>query len=274
MRWAVIAALALAGLALAGTLLLGAEAWLAARGPKSADPPPAPEDFPAGPAVTPGGGAGATAADGTAAAGTAAGGTAGAGAGPAPVVWLGDSTAAGVGASRLEATLPEQVALIEARPVRLTILARSGARVSDVLDFQLPQVARFHPTEVFVSVGANDAVHLTRRSHFRRDYDRLLAGLPASVTRVVLLGVPDMGGSPRFAQPLRAVAGWRGRQFATDVRNLARRRHAIFVDIAAGTGPAFRHDPKRYFASDHYHPNDTGYRLWATVTSAALADRR
>ena len=250
MRWAVTVAIALGGLALAGTLLLGAEAWLAARGPKSADPPLAPQDFPAGPApVAPA-------------------------AAVAAVVWLGDSTAAGVGASRLEATLPEQVALIQAQPVRLTILARSGARVSDVLHFQLPQVGRYHPTEVFVSVGANDAVHLTLRSHFRRDYDRLLAGLPASVTRVVLLGVPDMGGSPRFAQPLRAVAGWRGRQFATDVANLARRRRAIFVDIAAGTGPAFRHEPKRYFASDHYHPNDTGYRLWATVTSAALAERR
>ena len=66
------------------------------------------------------------------------------------------------------------------------------------------------------------------------------------------------------------MAGWRGRSLATDVRNLARRHHAIYVDIAAGTGPAFRAQPGRYFASDHFHPSDAGYHLWATVTAAAV----
>ncbi|MDQ1391708.1 MAG: hypothetical protein QOF30_685 [Acidimicrobiaceae bacterium] len=229
----------------ASALLLGSEAWLAARGPVPPAPPPEPEDLAIG--VGPAGGP------------------------PAPaVVWLGDSTAAGIGASEPGHTLPQEVAQLLGRPVRLTVLAHSGARVADVVRLQLPRLAALQPTEVFVSVGANDATHLTSRSRFRRDYGRLVAGLPASVVRVVLLGVPDMGGTPRLAQPLRAVAGWRGRALATDIRNLARRRHAIYVDIAGGTGAAFRRAPKRYFFSDHFHPNDAGYHLWATVVAAAV----
>jgi lysophospholipase L1-like esterase len=254
-RWAVSIALAVVGVLVAATLLLGAEAWLATRGPKPPDPPLAPEDFPAGPEP---------------AVGAAPASAAAAPASAAAVVWLGDSTAAGVGASDAAAALPRQVAGLLGQPIRLTVLAHSGARVADVLRRQLPRVAALHPTEVFISVGANDATHLTSRPQFRRDYDRLVAGLPDSVSRVVLLGVPDLGGPRRLAQPLRAVAGWRGRALATDVRNLARRRHATYVDIAGGTGPAFRRDTKRYFFSDRFHPNDAGYHLWATVVAAAV----
>ncbi|MDP9074643.1 MAG: GDSL-type esterase/lipase family protein, partial [Actinomycetota bacterium] len=177
---------------------------------------------------------------------------------------------AGVGASSVDATVAEQVAYLVGEPIRLTVLARSGARVADALRLQLPQVAGLHPSEVFISVGANDAVHLTSRPSFRRDYGRLLDGLPASVRRVVLLGVPDMGAPPRLLQPLRLVAGWRGRALDSDVRHLAGRRHLTYVDIAAGTGPAFRHQSGRYFAADHYHPNDAGYRLWAAAVAAAI----
>lgn len=244
-RWVLVVTLALVAVLVGSGLLVGTEAWLAARGPSPPDPPVTPEDVPAGPVPT--GGVPA-----------------------ATVVWLGDSTAAGVGASTLDQTLPEQVATQIGQPIRLTDLARSGARVADVLRLQLPEVARLHPTEVFISVGANDATHLTSRSQFRRDYGRLLAGLPASVVQVVVLGVPDMGSPPRFAQPLRAVAGWRGRELDTDVRHLAQRRHAIYVDIAGGSGPEFRRQPYRYFSDDHFHPNDAGYHLWAEVVAAAV----
>jgi lysophospholipase L1-like esterase len=131
-------------------------------------------------------------------------------------------------------------------------------------------VGRLQPTEVFISVGANDATHLTGRSRFRRDYERVLAGLPATVSLVVLLGIPDLGGPPRLPQPLRALAGLRGRQLATDIGDLARRHHALYVDIAGGTGPTFRRQPRRYFASDRYHPSDAGYHLWATVVVVAV----
>ncbi|MDQ1396815.1 MAG: hypothetical protein QOG64_2074, partial [Acidimicrobiaceae bacterium] len=206
---------------------------------------------------------------------------------PGPVrraLWLGDSTAAGVGVGQPDQALPRLVAAGLNQPVELTVLAISGARVDDVLRDQLPRVTAARPDTgpidtgpidtgpidtVFISVGANDAVHGTRTGDFRRRYRRLLDGLPAGA-EVVVLGVPDMGAPTRLLQPLRAVAGWRGRALDGVIRGLTRHRpRTTYVDIAGPTGPRFRAQPSRYFAADHYHPNPAGYRLW---TDAVLRD--
>jgi lysophospholipase L1-like esterase len=196
---------------------------------------------------------------------------------PLAVVWLGDSTAAGVGASGPAAALPTRVAKGLDRSVELTVLARSGATVADVLERQLPAVADLSPDVVFVSVGANDVTHLTSKGDFERDYRRLVAGLPESA-EVVSLGVPDMGAIPRLAQPLRAVAGFRGRQLDDVVRTVAGETGSAYVDIAGETGPALRRSPERFFAADRYHPSGAGYELWAqavldVVRRSAMLER-
>lgn len=191
------------------------------------------------------------------------------------VVWLGDSTAAGLGASCDLEILPMQVARLLGEPVRLTDLGHSGDRVADVLHGQLPRAATHRPDLVFISIGANDVTHLTPRSAFRRDYAAVLAGVPASVRTVVVLGIPDMGTSPRIPQPLLAIAGVRGRVMGADVRALAARTpRAIYVDIAGRTGTPFREDPMRYFAADLYHPNDAGYGLWARAVADTLDEHQ
>lgn len=197
------------------------------------------------------------------------------------VVWLGDSTAAGVGASTSAGALPSQVAdrlaSFEASPadgprpsgVSVAVLAVSGARVADVLADQVPKVAGLQPDLVLISVGANDTIHLTGRGAFRHTYEELVRALPPGVP-VVLLGVPDMGAIPRFAQPLRAVAGWRGRNLDAEVRRVASHTGSIYADIAGPTGPPFRRHPDRYFAADDFHPSDAGYGLWAEAVLKVL----
>ena len=184
------------------------------------------------------------------------------------VVWLGDSTAAGVGASSSAGALPSQVADGLAAP-EVAVLAVSGARVGDVLADQVPKVAALRPDLVLISVGANDTIHLTGRGAFRHTYEKVVRALPAGVP-VVLLGVPDMGAIPRFAQPLRAVSGWRGRNLDAEVRRVAAEAGAVYADIAGPTGPSFRRHPDRYFAADDFHPSDAGYGLWADAVLKVL----
>lgn len=178
------------------------------------------------------------------------------------MVWLGDSTAAGVGAEDPDGALPRQVAAGLGRPVQLTVLARSGAKVEEVIERQLPRVASLDPDVVVLSVGANDVVHFTSKDSFTSRYRLLLDQL--TPTPVIALGVPDMGAVPRFAQPLRAIAGWRGRALDGQIREeVAGRAHTRYVDISGRTGPPMRREPDRYFALDRYHPNRAGYGLWA-----------
>lgn len=72
---------------------------------------------------------------------------------------------------------------------------------------------------IFLSVGANDAMHLTHRTTFRHEYRILLSRLPPGCP-VVVLGVPVMGALPRLRQPLRALAGWRSRSLDGVLRDL------------------------------------------------------
>lgn len=194
--------------------------------------------------------------------------------GPGPavsIVWLGDSTAAGVGASGPDGTLPLIVARRLDRPVDLTVLAESGARVGDVLDDQVPAVAGLAPDLVVISVGSNDVSHLTRAGDFRSRYTDMLDRLPGD-TAAVLLGVPDMGSITRLAQPLRFVTGVRGGTLDAELADLARDRGLAYVDIAGEAGPSFRDDPDRYLAADQYHPSDAGYRLWADAAEPAVRE--
>jgi len=183
------------------------------------------------------------------------------------VVWLGDSTAAGQGASSPGEVVGPQVARILSRPTQLIDLAVSGATIADVVEEQLPRLVGLGSFDVVaISVGANDASHLTRTSTFRRRFRQLLDGLPDG-SRVVVLGVPDMGAPPRLRQPLRAILGLRGRQIDDVVEAETARQGAIYVDIAGRTGPRFRAD-RSLFAADRYHPGDRGYRLWADAVAA------
>lgn len=181
---------------------------------------------------------------------------------PLRMVWLGDSTAAGVGASEADKAVPRLVAAALDRPVELTSLAVSGARVNRVATAQASELERLRPDVVLVSVGANDTTHVTSRADFRADYEDLVAAVPDEAL-LVLLGVPDMGSAPLLLEPLSSLSALRGRQLDEIVRDIAADTGAVYVDIAGTTGPPMRKDTGRYFAVDLYHPNDAGYELWA-----------
>ncbi len=168
-----------------------------------------------------------------------------------------------------ESVLGRQVARRLGRPVQVTVLAEGGATAAEVVDDQVPRVPP-DAQVVFVSVGANDTTHLTSIESFSSSYRELVEGLPPTAC-VVLLGIPDLGSPPRLAQPLRAVAGWRARALDGEVRAIARRSGAIYVDIAGATGAAFRRD-RSLFAPDGYHPSEAGYALWAGAVTSAMAE--
>ena len=188
------------------------------------------------------------------------------------MVWLGDSTAAGQGASSADTALPRRVARALGRPVDLTVRAISGDRIDDVVDHQVDGLAELHPDVVLVSIGANDVVHLTTHDAFRDGYRRLVDLVPDGAL-LVLLGVPDMGAPPRLAQPLRAIAGWRGRALDDVTRAIARDSGSAYVDIAGETGPTMRAHAGQDFAADRYHPSDDGYALWAAAVLEVLVPR-
>lgn len=184
---------------------------------------------------------------------------------PLRFVVLGDSTAAGVGAGDAAHAYPTVLAeRLAARGRRVTLLALgiSGARVADVLHDQVGRAVAAHPQVVFVGIGANDTIHATGLDSIRADMGAIIDRLQATGASLVVAGAPDMRAAA-FAEPLRSIAGWRGRQVAAAIGDAAHSKGVPVVPLARETGHLFAAAPDRYNSEDDFHPSGAGYALWA-----------
>ncbi len=177
-----------------------------------------------------------------------------AGDGPLWVV-LGDSTAQAIGASSPSSgyvgQLQRRLEAAEGRSWRVLNLSRSGARVADVVEVQLPQLdAISDPALVTCAIGANDMLP-GRGAHLEVDLRALLDGLPPGAVVATLPQGMRESRARALNQVLRAEAGARGLRIA---------------DVWEHSGPPWRDR----FAADHFHPNDLGYQGWADAFADAL----
>lgn len=182
-----------------------------------------------------------------------------AGSGPLWVV-LGDSTAQGIGAPGYEQGYVGQLRqLLEERSGgrwRVLNLSKSGARVADVVDVQLPRLEALseEPELVTCAIGANDLVARTPPERFEAGLRTIMASLPpGSVIATV----------PQGLRPARAAA-------VNDlIRSEAPAAGLVVADVWAHTGPPWRGK----FSADGFHPGALGYADWARAFAEALADR-
>lgn len=191
------------------------------------------------------------------------------------LLMLGDSTAAGVGASETAATVGARLAAgiaATGRTVTLSSVAVSGSRAADLAD-QLRELgerpAAALPDLAVILIGANDATHLSRLGTVRGKLTAAIRELRATGAAVVVAGCPDLGAVRTFGQPLRLLAAARGRAVAAAERRAAADAGATFVDLARETGPTFRADP-RMLSEDRFHPSDLGYARWARALLPAV----
>ncbi len=193
---------------------------------------------------------------------------------PLRFVVLGDSTAAGLGASdprySYAARLSEMLAADGFR-VEMTGVGFSGATVADVLEGQVDRALALDPDLIFVGIGANDATHLTTLYSFGRDLGAVYDKLGASGATVVGSGIPDMR-AKAFLEPLRSIVGWRGRELSDVVEREANERSIPVVPLAARTAAFFVDDPDAAYASDLFHPGDGGYAAWARAIYPVLIE--
>jgi len=189
-------------------------------------------------------------------------------------VVIGDSTGAGQGAPYEAGIAVAGARFLAGAGRRVTLVNRSvsGATMADVRREQLEPAATLRPDVVLVAAAANDVTGLVRTGSVTDDLEAIVARLreASPAVRIVVTGSPDVGSSPRLAQPLRAVAGLRARQMNAAIRKLAEREGLVFAPIAARTGPLFRRD-RSLFSPDRYHPDARGYATWRAPLVEALA---
>lgn len=172
------------------------------------------------------------------------------------VAVLGDSTAQGIGASTHRDGWVGQLDrwLAERTGMAWTVAnwSRSGARVADVLDEQLPALldAARTPQLVLVAVGANDVFWGLRTASARRGFRELIGALPEPA---VIATVPAQGLAVRarlLNRHIRSDAAAAGVAVADVARHLSGGRGRL--------------------AADGFHPNERGYEEWAAAFRPAV----
>lgn len=182
---------------------------------------------------------------------------------------LGDSTAAGVGATRTEDTVGGLVAdgLADDYQVVLSSVAVSGSRTGDLG----PQVSRallLRPDVAVVLIGANDAIHGTPVKVAAGNLFEAVHRLREAGVAVVVGTCPDMG-ARAFAWPLRELAAWQGRRIARASAIAVHQADGAVVALGELCGPLFRAEPAS-LSGDHFHPSELGYRIWADALLPAV----
>ena len=181
------------------------------------------------------------------------------GSGPLWVV-LGDSTAQGIGAPGYEQGYVGQLRRVleerSAEKWRVLNLSRSGARVADVVESQLPRLEALEaaPELVTCAIGANDLVARTPPERFDEQLRQILARLPEGAVVATV---------PQGLRPGRAV------EINDLIRTEAPAAGLRVADVWAYTGPPWRGK----FSADGFHPGALGYADWARAFAEALADR-
>lgn len=171
-------------------------------------------------------------------------------------VVLGDSMSQGIGASAHDAGWVGQLGrrlAADGHDLRVVNLSATGACVADVLDQQLPALARIGPRAddvVTVMVGSNDLFGgRARRGRLSSRYAELVDGLPPGAV-VATLPQPAAAADRANAHVERAAAAGR----------------IVVVDLRASGPSSWR----GRLASDFFHPNDAGYAGIADAFEPAL----
>lgn len=192
---------------------------------------------------------------------------------PLRLAVLGDSSAAGFGATTPEQTPGGRLAGALARElhrrVLLDVVAVVGARSEDLH----AQVARAlqHPVDLaVVLIGANDVTHGVATGAAARDLARAVTTLRAAGAQVVVGTCPDLGTVEPLLQPLKTFAAKLSRRLA--------RAQTVAVVEAGGTSVSLGdllkqefHTRGELWSADRFHPSADGYaRLADVILPAAL----
>jgi acyl-CoA thioesterase I len=179
-------------------------------------------------------------------------------------VAIGDSTAQGIGASRPGRSYVGVVAAYirasTSKKVRVVNLGISGATVGIAIAKQLPALEKLDADIVTVSIGANDMPSFDP-VRFQSQIEQLFDALPA---HAIVADLPTFYILPSERRVkvanaiLRAAAASRGLT-VVDLHHAMSRQGAWGVITQ--------------FAGDLFHPNDRGYRVWASPFLAAVDER-
>jgi lysophospholipase L1-like esterase len=186
------------------------------------------------------------------------------------LLFVGDSTMAGVGVQHQTAALAFQVSSILAKrldcSVRWQLVAKSGLSTSQAFEFVKGQ--ELLPADVLITaLGVNDVTSQRTPRQFVADYEALIHVLLPRVRAqfAVVSGLPPLHVTPVAPQPLRWYLGRCAHRLDEQLYKwIGGQRNIAYVSLQWATNP-------KEMATDGYHPGEGLYRKWAGFVAESVA---
>jgi lysophospholipase L1-like esterase len=184
---------------------------------------------------------------------------------PANLLVLGESTVAGLGARTHEKALAGRFAFELSRkldrPVRWTVVGKSGVTAARTMTELLPLVPDERFDYILLGLGGNDVLKLSSPRKWRRDMTRLISLLreksPGSV--IFVTNCPMIVASPVIPQPAKGLLWQLSRLHDRNIRDFSARMDRVF----------YYHQPTDFnaegFFADGIHPSEQGYADWSAA---------
>ena len=189
---------------------------------------------------------------------------------PFRILIVGDSSAAGVGATTQDEALLGALGDVLAahHPVEIDLVAKTGLRTSEMVAFLRANPVQ-PPYDVAVTaLGVNDITAQVGLRQWLVDQAELRAYLTstAGVRATIVSGIPPMANFPALPFPLRWFLGRQAHAFDhAHAASLAHDDTARFVKMDF-------FPPHLRMASDGFHPSPAVYRAWAERLAADLLE--
>lgn len=179
------------------------------------------------------------------------------------ILFVGDSTAVGTGASSPSTSLAGLAA--ERYPnAQIDNLGANGAKLADAIE-QLQSVTTSYDL-LFLHVGGNDIVRLTPLDQVRREYQQVLALATSKAAKVLHTSTGNVGAAPFFPTPAGWYYSYRTRQVIDIIQEEIAtydQQHVRYTYLyTSRKDDPFMQDVDKYYLSDYFHPSDAGYALW------------
>ncbi|MDF2158057.1 GDSL-type esterase/lipase family protein [Algoriphagus sp. CAU 1675] len=187
------------------------------------------------------------------------------------ILILGESTAAGVGASSPEKSLGSRIHHFLKNDSTVKILGKNGLKVSEVLPTFSDQLEKINGDYegIFLFLGGNDCFRLTHPQNYRSELQKLIRTLEEMFSPhwIYLADIPPVYSFPAFS-PFVKYFMIRQRKFLQrEMKKISMDNpKVIFDEISLNLNPDF-------FSRDGIHPSDCGYEEIAKFAIDGLKRR-
>ncbi len=195
------------------------------------------------------------------------------------VLVVGDSSAAGVGASSAGHSVAGQLAACHPS-WSIGNLAFTGCRTAQVARLLVRLRRRTRPAGrhhrpydlLIVHVGGIDALHGTPLDDLRVDLLQVIGAAAAVADETIIVSGGNLALAPGLPAPLAWWIGRRSRQVRELFRRLVPGHHVRYLDRfrERDADPTAGH-ARRYVAADGLHPSDENDALWVDAIDEAAA---